>query len=73
MTLARKMGKANGLAALVLKARFYWTLLPLLPKKDWSAQRLMDDYFSSDQLKCVFISILADKVNTNVYIARLHM
>jgi prolycopene isomerase len=60
MTLARKMEKAGGLAKLALNARLYWTLLPLLPKKDWSAQRLMDHYFSSDKLKCVFISILAD-------------
>jgi phytoene dehydrogenase-like protein len=60
MTLARKMEKAGGLAALLLQARFYWTLLPLLSKKDWSAQQLMDDYFSSEKLKCVFISILAD-------------
>ena len=60
MTLARKMEKASGLTILLLKARFYWTLLPLLPKKDWSAQQLMDEYFSSEQLKCVFISILAD-------------
>jgi phytoene dehydrogenase-like protein len=27
---------------------------------NWSAQRLMDDYFKSEKLKCVFISILAD-------------
>ena len=60
MTLGRKLEKASGLAALTLKTRLYWTLLPLLPKKDWSAQRLMDDYFKSDKLKCVFISILAD-------------
>ena len=60
MTLGRKLGEAQGLAALALKARLYWTLLPLIPKKDWSAQRLMDDYFTSEKLKCVFISILAD-------------
>ncbi len=40
MTLARKSEKASGLEALALKAKLYWTLLPLLPKKDWSAQRL---------------------------------
>ncbi|MFN2151615.1 MAG: phytoene desaturase family protein [Anaerolineales bacterium] len=60
VTLGRKMEKASGLTSLLLKARFYATLLPLLRKKDWSAQQLMDDYFNSERLKCVFISILAD-------------
>ena len=60
MTLARKSEKASGFEALFLKGKLYWTLLPLLPKKDWSAQQLMDDYFTSEKLQCVFISILAD-------------
>jgi phytoene dehydrogenase-like protein len=60
MTLARKMEKANGLKALLLKLRLYWRLLPLLPKKDWSAQQIMDFFFKSKELQCVFISILAD-------------
>jgi phytoene dehydrogenase-like protein len=41
-------------------ARLYWTLLPLLPKARWSAERLMSHYFKSDKLKMVFTSILAD-------------
>jgi len=60
MTLGRRAENAHGLEAQALKARLYWTLLPFLPKKDWSAQQLMDDYFTSEKLKCVFISILAD-------------
>jgi all-trans-retinol 13,14-reductase len=60
MTLGGKLEKATGIEALALKARLYWTLLPLIPKKDWNAQQLMDDYFTSEKLKCVFISILAD-------------
>jgi len=60
MTIARRLEKATGLQALALNARLYLTLLPLLPKKDWSAQRLMDDYFHSEKLKSVFVSILAD-------------
>ena len=60
MTLARKMERASGLKALLLKLRFYWKLLPLLPKKDWSAQQIMDFFFKSKKLQCVFISILAD-------------
>ncbi len=60
MTIARQLEKARGLRRLSVNARLYLTLLPLLPKKDWSAQRLMDDYFHSEKLKSVFVSILAD-------------
>lgn len=60
MTLARRAERSTGLGALGQKFRLYLKLLPLLPKKDWSAQRLMDDYFQSAELKMVFTSILAD-------------
>jgi phytoene dehydrogenase-like protein len=60
MTIARQLGKAEGFKKQRLNLKLYWTLLPLLPKMKWSAQRLMDHFFESDQLKCVFISILAD-------------
>jgi phytoene dehydrogenase-like protein len=60
MTLARKLEHANGLPALLLKARLFATLLPFLKKKDWSSSELMDHYFQSEKLKMVFISILAD-------------
>ena len=56
MTLARRLETAG----LGDKLAFYLALLPLLPKKDWSAERLMDHYFDSEKLKAVFISILAD-------------
>jgi len=35
-------------------------LLPFLTRKDWSAARLMRDYFTAEPLRCVFMSILAD-------------
>jgi phytoene dehydrogenase-like protein len=60
MTLARQMESASGLRGWYAKARFYASLLPLLPKKDWNAQQLMDHFFKDDRLKSVFISILAD-------------
>jgi all-trans-retinol 13,14-reductase len=60
MTIGRSLGKASSLRKLGLNLRLYWTLVPFLPKMKWSAQQLMDYYFESDQLKCVFISILAD-------------
>jgi len=60
MTLARRMERAGGWQARALRLRLLLTLLPLLPKKDWNAQRLMDGYFQSERLKLVFTSILAD-------------
>ncbi len=60
MTIGRKMESASGFEKLRLQARLYSTLLPFLPKINWSAQKLMDSYFTSEKLKCVFISILAD-------------
>jgi all-trans-retinol 13,14-reductase len=60
VTLGRQLARAGALERLVLRSRLYTTLVPFLPKLSWSAQKLMDSYFSSDRLKCVFISILAD-------------
>ena len=60
MTLGRKAEEAAGLAGLVARLRLYARLLPLLSKKDWSAQQLMDSYFHSEKVKLVFTSILAD-------------
>jgi phytoene dehydrogenase-like protein len=60
MTHARRMEKAEGLGALYWRLRLLLRLLPLLSKKDWNAQQLMDEYFESDRLKLVFTSILAD-------------
>jgi len=53
-------GARRRLAGRALRLRLLLTLLPLLPKKDWNAQRLMDGYFQSERLKLVFTSILAD-------------
>jgi phytoene dehydrogenase-like protein len=60
MTIARRSEHTSGLEALRGKARMYLNLLPFLRKKNWSAQRLVDDYFNDNKLKCVFTSILAD-------------
>ena len=60
MTAGRMLDTSSGLDKLLWQARLYWNLLPLLPKKDWSAQRLMDSFFKPIELQCVFISILAD-------------
>ena len=60
MTLGRAVGKKNGFEKVFLNMEMYWTLLPFLLKLKWSAEKLMEHYFDSDELKCVFISILAD-------------
>jgi phytoene dehydrogenase-like protein len=60
MTIGRQLERAGALEKLVLQSRMYAALLPFLPKLSWSAQKLMDSYFSSEKLKCVFVSILAD-------------
>jgi phytoene dehydrogenase-like protein len=56
VTLGGRMEKEG----LRTKIAFYLTLLRFLPMLNWSAERLMAHYFKSEQLKCVFISILAD-------------
>lgn len=60
MTLARRAGKAKGASRLAAHAAMYLSLLPLLPKKDWTAEKLVAHYFKSEKLRAVFISILAD-------------
>lgn len=56
ITLARRMEKEGW----GTRIGFYLSLLPLLPKMNWSAERLMAHYFKSEKLRGVFMSILAD-------------
>lgn len=60
MTLSRNLEKASGLKALWLKSMVFLKFLPLLPKKNWNAQQLMDSFFKSTELQAVFIALLAD-------------
>lgn len=62
VTFAERAEDSHGLRALLFKARMYLRLIPLLPKAQWSAQQLMDRYFTDPKLKAVFTSILADFV-----------
>ncbi len=62
VTLAQRAENTRGLAAFWNKAGMVLCLLPLLPKMNWSAGQLMDRFFSSEQIKAVFTSILADFV-----------
>jgi phytoene dehydrogenase-like protein len=60
MTLARRMDRAQGLRARYWQARLMASLIPFLTRLNWTADRLAADYFASEKLRCVFISILAD-------------
>jgi all-trans-retinol 13,14-reductase len=60
MTIGRRMDHGSALEKLALRTRLYSSLVPFLPRLNWSAQKLMDSYFTSEKLKCVFVSILAD-------------
>ncbi|MBN1372875.1 MAG: NAD(P)/FAD-dependent oxidoreductase [Anaerolineaceae bacterium] len=60
MTAARKVEQAEGPARLAAQARMYAALLPFFTRMNWNAQQVMDNYFKSEQLKAVFMSILAD-------------
>jgi phytoene dehydrogenase-like protein len=60
MALLRKLNKASGLDKTFTNLRLYATLLPFFSRQNWTAQQVMDDYFTDNRLKMVFISILAD-------------
>ena len=62
VTLAQRAEQSGGPRSLLLKTMMYLALLPLLPKANWPAKRLMDHFFSSERIKAVFTSILADFV-----------
>lgn len=62
VTLARRGEEARGMTAAFYKGALFLHLLPLLPKKDWSARQLMDHFFKGEEIKAVFTSILADFV-----------
>ena len=47
---------------LLSKLKLFLTFLPIMKKKEWSAQKLMDYCFTNKKLQAVFIAILADYV-----------
>ncbi|TXT67658.1 MAG: putative Dehydrosqualene desaturase [Promethearchaeota archaeon] len=62
MTYARRMERNSGMKSFHWKMRLFMKLLTsgLFSKKDWSAMKLMNHYFSNESLQLVFISIIAD-------------
>ena len=62
VTLFFESERKRGLSALITKARMLLKLLPIWGYQKMSAQQLMDRYFSSEKIKAIFMTILADFV-----------
>ena len=62
ISLARLAEKSAGVRKAMFQLGMYATLLPLLPKANWSAEQLMDSFFHGPEIKGAFTSILADFV-----------
>jgi all-trans-retinol 13,14-reductase len=61
-SLAKQAEGKKGWPALREKMRLLWVFYPLNGKVEWTAQRLMDDFFKRQELKALFTAILADFV-----------
>jgi phytoene dehydrogenase-like protein len=65
-TIMKLMYSANqipfqkGVRALITNLKLFFTFLKVRKYKDWSAQQLMDHLFTDEELKTVFLGILAD-------------
>jgi all-trans-retinol 13,14-reductase len=62
MALARRAERAQGLAALLLKARLWWSFQKVKQMAGWSAAQVMDHFFERAEVKALFTGILADFV-----------
>jgi all-trans-retinol 13,14-reductase len=62
MGLVRQSDSSRGLSALWAKARLWLAFQGVKSRADWSAERLMDEYFKSPALKTVLLGIVADYV-----------
>jgi phytoene desaturase len=60
MTYARRINHTSKLNAFRNKVLLFIALLPFLSRKDWTADKLMKNYFQDEKLQAVFITILAD-------------
>jgi phytoene dehydrogenase-like protein len=56
------MAALYGKGDLWSKVRLFAKLLPVMRMKNWSADKMMDHFFTNDKLKTVFTAILADYV-----------
>ncbi len=62
MTMARRAEEANPLRSLLLKLRMAALFRRVKRYETWTAQQVMDHFFSDAKLKAFFLGILADMV-----------
>jgi phytoene dehydrogenase-like protein len=62
MSLARRLEKTPGLAAMPLKLRLWRSFQQVKHMANWSAAQVMDHFFKHEELKALFTAILADFV-----------
>jgi phytoene dehydrogenase-like protein len=60
--LLRQSESSRGLSGLWAKARLWLAFQGVKARAEWSAERLMDEYFKSPALKTVLLGIVADYV-----------
>lgn len=62
MALARQAERADGLSALLLKARMFLLFRHVRQMKDWSSEQVLSHFFRRPEVKAVYTAILADFV-----------
>ncbi len=62
MGLAQRAEGMQGLGALPVKLRLWWSFRKLRDMADWSAAQVMDHFFQRQEIKALFTAILADFV-----------
>lgn len=62
MALARRVERAAGLRALLLKARMFLLFRRVRSMADWNAEQLMHHFFRRPEIRAVYTAILADFV-----------
>jgi all-trans-retinol 13,14-reductase len=62
VALARRAERANGLAALLLKAQMWLAFNKVKAMQNWNAKQVMDHFFQGPELKALYTAILADFV-----------
>jgi len=62
LALSRRAEAARGLAAMLLKIRMAVLFQPIRHMQSWSAEKVLDQFFTGRELKALFSGILADFV-----------
>jgi all-trans-retinol 13,14-reductase len=62
VALAQRAERANGPAALLLKAQMWLAFNKVKAMQNWNAEQVMDHFFQGPELKALYTAILADFV-----------